>query len=141
MDANDSLLIFGLQLFISQQQGLMIHLLHVFSASWWRSISPSIMLCSRHSCAGILNLVSLILQAAGGAITSIADSDLYDLAQSGIHIMIAGLSFQVASLALFMGLCLDFAWQVSKKQHELSPDLQMQEVRECALWKAFLGGQ
>ena len=87
------------------------------------------------------DLVSLILQAAGGAITSIADSDQYDLAQSGIHIMIAGLSFQVASLALFMGLCLDFAWQVSKEQHELSPDVQMQEVRESALWKAFLGGQ
>ncbi|EPS27737.1 hypothetical protein PDE_02681 [Penicillium oxalicum 114-2] len=85
------------------------------------------------------DLVSLILQAAGGAITSIADSDQYGLAQSGIHIMIAGLSFQVASLALFMGLCLDFAWQVSKKQHELSPDVRMQEVRESALWKAFLG--
>lgn len=35
--------------------------------------------------------VLLLLQASGGAITSIADADQPDLGQAGINIMIAGL--------------------------------------------------
>ena len=34
--------------------------------------------------------------------------------QTGINIMIAGLASQVASLVVFMALCGDFAWRVSK---------------------------
>lgn len=34
--------------------------------------------------------------------------------QTGINIMIAGLSTQVASLTLYLGICLDFAWRVYK---------------------------
>ncbi|KAF7714258.1 Uncharacterized protein PECH_008930 [Penicillium ucsense] len=86
------------------------------------------------------DLVSLILQAAGGAITSMAKSNQNGLAQNGINIMIAGLSFQVASLALFMGLCLDFAWEVRKNHHDLNPNIRIREVRESVLWKAFLVG-
>ncbi|KAF4233516.1 hypothetical protein CNMCM8980_010235 [Aspergillus fumigatiaffinis] len=86
------------------------------------------------------DLVSLILQAAGGAITSIADADQYDLAQDGINIMIAGLASQVASLALFMVLCLDFAWKVIKNPQDLNPDTRMRELRQSLRWKAFLAG-
>ncbi|KAJ5779812.1 hypothetical protein N7457_007532 [Penicillium paradoxum] len=88
----------------------------------------------------LCDLISLLLQAAGGAITSIADSDQYDLAQAGINIMIAGLASQVASLAIFMALCLDFAWQVRKNQHELSPEPRMIELRNSVRWKAFIAG-
>ncbi|KAL8783653.1 MAG: hypothetical protein Q9195_009327 [Heterodermia aff. obscurata] len=51
------------------------------------------------------DVFSLVLQSAGGAMASgAADGD-----DTGINIMIAGLSFQVASLAIFMLLCADFA--------------------------------
>ncbi|PWY94487.1 RTA1-domain-containing protein [Aspergillus sclerotioniger CBS 115572] len=88
----------------------------------------------------LCDLVSLILQAAGGAITSIADADQADLAQSGVNIMIAGLATQVASLVLFMGLCLDYAWQVRKNPRDLNPDVRMRDLRNSFTWKAFLGG-
>lgn len=87
------------------------------------------------------DLVSLIMQAVGGAITSIADSDQYDLAQAGINIMIAGLASQVASLALFTALCLDFAWKVFKNPNDLNPDNSMRKLRQSPRWKAFLAGK
>lgn len=89
----------------------------------------------------LCDLISLILQAAGGAITSIADADQRDLAQAGINIMIAGLASQVASLAMFMILCLDFAWKVRKNQHELIAESRMVDLRNSFKWKAFMGGE
>jgi hypothetical protein len=53
------------------------------------------------------DIFSLVLQAAGGGIASGATTQSTD--QLGINIMLAGLSVQVASLALFAGLCTDFA--------------------------------
>jgi hypothetical protein len=35
---------------------------------------------------------------------------------TGVHIMIAGLSLQVATLMLFAILCTDFAWKVRKNR-------------------------
>ncbi|RAL17635.1 RTA1 domain-containing protein [Aspergillus homomorphus CBS 101889] len=75
------------------------------------------------------DLVSLILQAAGGAITS-----------DGINIMIAGLASQVASLILFMALCLNYAWRVYKSPHALNPETRMRDLRHTLRWKAFLAG-
>ncbi|KAJ5930485.1 RTA1-domain-containing protein [Penicillium verhagenii] len=86
------------------------------------------------------DLISLILQAAGGAITSIADSDQQSLAQTGVNIMIAGLATQVASLVVFMALCLQYAWSVRKNPHGLNQAPSMVELRESLRWKAFLGG-
>ncbi|KAL9058073.1 MAG: hypothetical protein Q9162_001935 [Coniocarpon cinnabarinum] len=59
------------------------------------------------------DFISLLLQAAGGAITSIADpgSSTQD---TGVNTMIGGLSFQVASLALFMLLAGYFFWNVRR---------------------------
>ncbi|XRM40785.1 phospholipid-translocating ATPase rsb1 [Aspergillus tubingensis] len=49
------------------------------------------------------DLISLILQAAGGAITSTADADQADLAQTGVNIMIAGLaSLSLATITIFI---------------------------------------
>ncbi|KAL8937765.1 MAG: hypothetical protein Q9216_004261, partial [Gyalolechia sp. 2 TL-2023] len=59
------------------------------------------------------DVFSLVLQALGGALADTADTD--DLVQTGIDIMIAGLSFQVVSLTFFAILCADFAWSVKKK--------------------------
>ncbi|PYH70661.1 RTA1 domain-containing protein [Aspergillus vadensis CBS 113365] len=88
----------------------------------------------------ICDLVSLILQAAGGAITSTADADQADLAQTGVNIMIAGLASQVVSLVLFMGLCGEFAYRVWKNPYRLNGDARMREVRGGRLWRGFLGG-
>ncbi|CAI7661537.1 uncharacterized protein N7487_010811 [Penicillium crustosum] len=88
----------------------------------------------------ICDLVSLLLQASGGAVTSIADADQADLSQAGINTMIAGLSSQVVSLAIFMALCLDFAWKVHKNQHKLNPEMDMIVLRNSIKWKAFLAG-
>ena len=48
------------------------------------------------------DIFSLVLQSAGGALADGGD-------QTGINIMIAGLACQVASLAIFMLLCADYA--------------------------------
>ncbi|KAI1344533.1 RTA1 like protein-domain-containing protein [Xylariaceae sp. FL0016] len=53
------------------------------------------------------DLISLLLQAAGGALASISDSQ--SETDTGVNIMIAGLAFQVFSLVVFICLCLDFA--------------------------------
>jgi len=56
------------------------------------------------------DFISLVLQAAGGAI-----ADLFigkPLMATGVHIMVAGLAFQVFSLLAFVVLCAEFAWRV-----------------------------
>ncbi|GFF26073.1 sphingoid long-chain base transporter RSB1 [Aspergillus lentulus] len=86
----------------------------------------------------LCDFLSLVLQAAGGAITSTADHDQQDLRQTGINIMIAGLASQVASLGVFLCLCADFAWRVYKNPDKLEES--MYHVRKTLKWKAFLIG-
>ncbi|KAH1280856.1 hypothetical protein KXV81_008204 [Aspergillus fumigatus] len=86
----------------------------------------------------LCDFLSLVLQAAGGAITSIADNDQQGLRQTGINIMIAGVASQVASLAVFLFLCADFAWRVYKNPNKLNES--MDHVRKTLKWKAFLIG-
>lgn len=80
------------------------------------------------------DLTSLILQAAGGAIASAATT--YSQDQMGIHIMIAGLSFQVFSLSLFTALCAEFAWRVSRNRSQM--DSEFVKLRETRKFKVFL---
>ena len=80
------------------------------------------------------DFLSLLLQAAGGAIASGATTYAED--QNGIHIMIAGLSLQVASLVLFMILCGEFAWRVYKQQGVLDP--RYTAVRQGLMFKGFM---
>lgn len=81
------------------------------------------------------DFISLLLQAAGGAIAASAntvkDTDL------GVNIMIAGLSFQVVSLVLFIGLCCDFAWRV-RNAAEMSLNQRFGALRESKKFRAFL---
>ena len=59
------------------------------------------------------DVVSLILQGTGGGLAS-------SLSQSGqevtapTHVMVAGLAFQVATMAVFIALCLEYAFRVWK---------------------------
>ena len=58
------------------------------------------------------DIVSLALQAAGGGLADTAADG--GSGQTGINLMIAGLSSQVASLAIFAFFCADFAWKVRR---------------------------
>ncbi|KAH7012357.1 putative RTA1 domain protein [Macrophomina phaseolina] len=82
------------------------------------------------------DFVSLVLQAAGGAITATADHDkkMNDL---GIDIMIAGLASQVASLAIFMALGAEFAVRCWRDPGALEEGFR--DVRRGWVWKGFLG--
>ncbi|KAK2807800.1 hypothetical protein FQN50_005343 [Emmonsiellopsis sp. PD_5] len=59
------------------------------------------------------DLVSLILQGAGGGIASVATQDGKD-GSTGTNIMIAGLAFQVFSLVVFITLVGEFVWRVRR---------------------------
>ncbi|KAK2771833.1 hypothetical protein FQN53_004872 [Emmonsiellopsis sp. PD_33] len=59
------------------------------------------------------DLVSLILQGAGGGIASVATRGGRD-GSTGTNIMIAGLAFQVFSLLVFITLLGEFVWRVRR---------------------------
>ena len=80
------------------------------------------------------DLFSLLLQAAGGAIASGATDPAKD--QMGINIMIAGLSTQIASLAIFMILCGEFAYRAYKNPFQWDPAYT--GLRQKLLFKAFV---
>tara|TARA_R110002060_G_scaffold33975_2_gene44828 strand:- start:11 stop:469 length:459 start_codon:yes stop_codon:yes gene_type:complete len=82
------------------------------------------------------DLVSLILQSAGGAMASIADTQ--EDTDMGVNVMIAGLIAQVVSLTVFAILCADFAFQSRKKWNDRDP--KYFELRRTKFWRAFLAG-
>lgn len=86
------------------------------------------------------DVIALILQAAGGAITSIADDDQQDLRDTGVNIMIAGLAFQVASLTLFIVMASEFALRVRKSPEEMKNAFTA-SIRGGWKWRAFLFGE
>lgn len=57
--------------------------------------------------------ISLFLQASGGAASVISGRKLDS--DHGIHIMVAGLIFQTVSLLIFMGLAMEYEWQVRRE--------------------------
>ncbi|KAJ5099659.1 RTA1-domain-containing protein [Penicillium argentinense] len=85
------------------------------------------------------DILALILQAAGGAITSIAQSDEQSLSDAGVNIMIAGLAFQVASLTLFIILAGEFALRVRRSPEETRNEAT-DSLRHNWKWKMFLLG-
>jgi hypothetical protein len=82
--------------------------------------------------------VSLILQGVGGGIAATGVSDQNQL-NLGTNIMIAGLSFQVFSLLLFMVLCADFALRI-RKLRESEKNQQYESMRRTRLFRGFLFG-
>lgn len=59
-----------------------------------------------------VDFLCLVLQAVGGALADTAASNSEEWA--GVHIMIAGLALQVASLLAFSVLCSHFAWRLRR---------------------------
>ncbi|KAI9641625.1 hypothetical protein NHQ30_009479 [Ciborinia camelliae] len=64
------------------------------------------------------DLLSLLLQAAGGGLASVA-SHSNKSPDTGDHIMVAGLAFQVFTLLIFMILCIDFATRTRSRYKSL----------------------
>jgi RTA1 like protein. len=84
------------------------------------------------------DVVCLILQSAGGAITSTAGTSNTSLSDLGINIMIAGLACQVVSLAGFVGLAVDFAIRVRRQQARGPASLLPAKWETGWEWTGFL---
>jgi len=69
------------------------------------------------------DVVSIILQGAGGTISAIAKEKTF--LDQGVNIMIAGLVSQIFTLLIFAGLCVDFFVQV-RKHRQLQPSYRRQ---------------
>ncbi len=82
------------------------------------------------------DFLSLLLQAIGGAIASTATT--YDKTQTGIHIMMAGLSVQVVSLAAFAFFCIEFALRLSQNPRSWSQ--KHQHIYSSKIFSLFLIG-
>lgn len=83
------------------------------------------------------DIISLLLQAAGGGIASASEED--DTVQMGIDIMIAGVAWQVVSLGAFGILCAEFAWKVKRaSEEELSHKPDFVSLRRTRQFRLFL---
>jgi RTA1 like protein len=83
------------------------------------------------------DFVSLVLQAAGGAIASTSDDEAGgDL---GVNIMIAGLATQVASMLAFVFLCVQIAWNVWRSSVEAHHDHK--PLIDSSRFRFFLWGE
>jgi len=78
------------------------------------------------------DFISLLLQAAGGGIAATANTPSTN--KAGRNIMIAGLAFQVVSLAIFMALWLDF---LLKLRGVRVTEVRFAEMRASWKFKAF----
>jgi hypothetical protein len=63
------------------------------------------------------DFIALVLQSAGGGI---ADQGTLSASarNGGVHLMVAGLSFQVLSILIFIGLCAEFFWRVKNERKQ-----------------------
>jgi RTA1 like protein len=86
------------------------------------------------------DFISLLMQAAGGGLAS-AESHSGKSPDTGDNIMVAGLAFQVLTLAIFICLCLDFGFNTLKRWKELGEgalDPQHAQLRSSRKFKGFL---
>lgn len=88
-------------------------------------------------------MIALVFQALGGALASIASQN-HESVDLGSNIMIAGLSFQVATVLCFIIASTDFAFRLRRRyqQHGESifpQDPALRAMRSSFRFKAFLG--
>lgn len=86
------------------------------------------------------DVISLLLQAIGGGMASVA-SHQGKSPDTGDHIMVAGLAFQVLTLFLFQLLCLDFMIKTLRRMRALGAaalDPTHAALRGSAKFRVFL---
>ena len=86
----------------------------------------------------IFDFFSLVLQGAGGGITSTEDPGSSGQ-QAGIDVMIAGLAWQVVSIIIFMSLATDYYLSV-KRAGPQNYNPRFATLRNSKFWTAFLWG-
>jgi hypothetical protein len=100
------------------------------SLSWF---TPRFITCFFIAC----DFVSLLLQAAGGALASLANTKSQE--QTGVNIMIAGLSTQVVSTFAFICICCQLAWSVRRNALRVNPNSL--SLRQSTRFRFFLTGK
>jgi hypothetical protein len=88
------------------------------------------------------DVISLVLQATGGGMASVASHNGDDVT-TGDNIMIAGLSFQVVTLLVFMLCSADFAINTMRRQRQLGSSAldqgaEARKLRNSFMFKGFL---
>ncbi|CAF0880546.1 unnamed protein product [Didymodactylos carnosus] len=63
----------------------------------------------------ICDVISLVIQAIGGGMAAVAEN-MSTSTDLGTHIMVGGIVFQMASMALYVLFGLEFAWRATKKR-------------------------
>lgn len=81
--------------------------------------------------------VSLLLQSAGGAISSMADTA--SQSDMGLNIMIAGLATQVAATVAFCAVCLQLWLAIRRHPQKLSVEYAV--FRKSRKFKLYLSGK
>ncbi|KAL0261943.1 hypothetical protein SLS55_003378 [Diplodia seriata] len=86
------------------------------------------------------DLISLVLQAAGGGTAATSDGNMSQL-DIGDHMMMAGLVFQVFTLVIFGAMSLDFAFRSWRAQNTPSVLKEgTRELRASSKFKVFVIG-
>lgn len=88
----------------------------------------------------ICDIISIILQAVGGGVAAGALS-VFEDTDSGSHIMVAGLAYQVFTIALFQFFWYLFFWRVYKNYKEFGEDClnpNFKHIRERKLLVPFI---
>ncbi|KAL9632474.1 MAG: hypothetical protein Q9164_005297 [Protoblastenia rupestris] len=98
------LALFGLALIIHIVQGINI----IYLGPKYARFSPSLYYWIFIPC----DIISLVLQAVGGALSSESEGS----SDGAVYVSIAGLSFQVFTLCVFIALSLEYAWRYSKSK-------------------------
>ncbi|GMM29588.1 hypothetical protein DAMA08_023330 [Martiniozyma asiatica (nom. inval.)] len=87
----------------------------------------------------ILDFIAVGLQSAGGAIASSANT--LELGQTGIHVTLAGLSFQLLSTLIFLGYWFVFLYkiyQANKLEGDAAFPKEYEPIRKRKNYKPFL---
>ncbi|KAH8883783.1 putative RTA1 domain protein [Thozetella sp. PMI_491] len=84
----------------------------------------------------LCDFLSLLLQAGGGTMVTMAD-DL-EFSNKGLHVMQAGLVFQVASLLVFIALCAIFIASCRRRSSEFDP--RFHKLQNSRRFRTFLWG-
>ncbi|KAG6016353.1 hypothetical protein E4U54_001659 [Claviceps lovelessii] len=90
------------------------------------------------------DIISLVLQATGGALASLAVQD-HESPDDGSNIMVAGLGFQVFTTVAFIAASVDFVLRIRRRRKvlgaaTLSQEPRLVRMRGTLRFKLFLGG-
>jgi hypothetical protein len=81
------------------------------------------------------DMISLVLQAAGGGLASAAKTE--DARQKGVNVMIGGLSTQVVATTVFCCVCMHLMWNVKKGRPEMVSK-ESEAFRRTSRFRLFL---